>query len=131
MSSGDRQWWRRYDRYLNIQGWQLVREACFRRNGYRCRQCGLQGSLWNPLQADHLTYQKCERMDTHRRSQNALPSLNQQPGIDQHRQVELQLMATSDLPDDHRRIPLHPRSQQPGFDCIEKDPVEEKPIRLR
>jgi hypothetical protein len=24
MSSADRRWWRRYDRYLNSQGWQLV-----------------------------------------------------------------------------------------------------------
>ena len=56
MTSADRQWWRRYDRYLNSQGWQLVREACFRRDGYRCCRCGLVGLPSNPLQAAHLTY---------------------------------------------------------------------------
>jgi 5-methylcytosine-specific restriction endonuclease McrA len=57
MARADRQWWNRYNRYLNSQGWQLTREACFKRDGYRCRRCGVRGSPLNPLQADHLTYQ--------------------------------------------------------------------------
>src|ERR1700761_8045838 len=61
MTSADRQWWRRYDRYLNSQGWKLTHEACFRRDGYRCRRCGLAGLPSNPLQADHLTYENYNR----------------------------------------------------------------------
>jgi hypothetical protein len=40
----------------------LSREAAFRSDGYRCRQCGLQGSPRNPLQADHLTYENYNRI---------------------------------------------------------------------
>jgi 5-methylcytosine-specific restriction endonuclease McrA len=54
--SNDHQWWRRYNRYLNSQGWQLAREAAFRRDGYRCRRCGTRGGPFNPLQANHLSY---------------------------------------------------------------------------
>jgi hypothetical protein len=57
MSSADRQWWRRYDRYLNSQGRELTREACFRRDGYRCCRCGLVGLPSNPRPAAHLTYE--------------------------------------------------------------------------
>ena len=76
MTSADRQWWRRYDRYLNSQGWKLTREACLRRDGYRCRRCGLAGLPSNPLQADHLTYENYNRTgQTPRRSPHALPPL--------------------------------------------------------
>ena len=61
MTSADRQWWRRYDRYLNSQDWELTREACLRRDGYRCCRCGLIGSPSNPLHADHLTYENYNR----------------------------------------------------------------------
>lgn len=56
MTDADREWWRRYSRYLNSEGWQLVREAAFRRDGYRCRRCGTGNDQWNPLQANHLSY---------------------------------------------------------------------------
>jgi hypothetical protein len=56
MTSADRIWWKRYSRYLNSEGWQLVREAAFRRDGYRYRRCGGGNSPFNPLQANHLSY---------------------------------------------------------------------------
>jgi 5-methylcytosine-specific restriction endonuclease McrA len=62
MTSANRQWWNRYSRYLNSEGWELTREACLKRDSYRCRQCGLQGSPRNPLQADHLTYENYNRI---------------------------------------------------------------------
>jgi HNH endonuclease len=61
MSSANRAWWNRYDRYLRSEGWMLTREACLRRDGYRCRRCGLRGSPLNPLQADHLSYASYNR----------------------------------------------------------------------
>jgi hypothetical protein len=56
MTADDRAWGNRYDRYLRSEGWQLVREAALRRDGYRCRRCGVRGSPFNPLQAGHLSY---------------------------------------------------------------------------
>jgi hypothetical protein len=56
MTRADRIRWNRYDRYLESPGWQLLREASLWRDGYRCRRCGQQGSLRNPLQAGHLSY---------------------------------------------------------------------------
>jgi hypothetical protein len=44
MTAAEREWWRRYSRYLNSEGWQLVREAAFRRDGCRCRRCERRGS---------------------------------------------------------------------------------------
>jgi HNH endonuclease len=61
MAFADRAWWNRYNRYLRSQGWELTREACFRRDGYQCRHCGLRGSPLNPLQADHLSYDAYNR----------------------------------------------------------------------
>jgi 5-methylcytosine-specific restriction endonuclease McrA len=34
-----------------------TREACLKRDGYRCRRCGLEGSVRNPLQADYISYE--------------------------------------------------------------------------
>ena len=61
MTSADRQWWRRYERYLTGQDWELTREACLRRDSYRCCRCGLAGSPSNPLHAAHLTYETYNR----------------------------------------------------------------------
>ena len=61
MTHAERRWWNRYDRYLRSEGWQLTREAAFRRDGYRCRRCGFRGSPLNPLQADHLSYTNYNR----------------------------------------------------------------------
>ena len=57
MTDAGREWWRRYSRYLNSEGWALTREACLRRDGYRCRRCGAGNDPSNPLQANHLSYE--------------------------------------------------------------------------
>jgi 5-methylcytosine-specific restriction endonuclease McrA len=61
MTRAEREWWRRYNRYLNSEGWALTREACLRRDGYHCRQCGFTGGPGNPLKAHHLTFDNYNR----------------------------------------------------------------------
>jgi len=53
----DRQWWRKYNRYLDSRDWQRTRKAALKRDRYRCQRCGTRGSRRNPLQANHLSYE--------------------------------------------------------------------------
>ena len=56
MTREEREWWRKYNRYLNSYDWQRTRKAALKRDGNRCVDCGTRGSWSNPLQADHLSY---------------------------------------------------------------------------
>jgi hypothetical protein len=56
MTPEEREWWHKYNRYLNRRDWQRTRQAVLKRDGNRCVDCATSGSRNNPLPADHLSY---------------------------------------------------------------------------